>query len=154
MKKGIWLTVLVVMLCSCVVCAKDTVLTTTVPDTCLLTLNISGEGTVWINGQDYRKTSTIEIKRNQKIKIDMQSEQGWHLDSLLHDGENKISHLENGIYTFETGNATSIINVSFSPIPESPKTSSFPLVFVLFVHLVSASMILFFTKKVKKVTEK
>gem|GEM_PF-1462057 len=154
MKKGIWLMVLVIMLCSCVVCAKDTVLTTTVPDTCLLTLNISGEGTVWINGQDYRKTSTIEIKRNQKIKIDMQSKQGWHLDSLLHDGENKISHLVNGIYTFETGNATSEINISFSANPESPKPSPFPLSFVLVAHLLSAGMILFFIKKAKKVTEK
>ena len=83
---------LTLILCTCFwvhsqASAGVTSLTTVVPGTVLLDIDISGRGTVEINGSIYHGGSQITIPRNSPVAVIVTPDSGWSLWTIRLNGQ-------------------------------------------------------------------
>ena len=98
MKRFGWVAVLLVMILSSVFAnpayAQTTTLTTTVPGSVLLKLEIQGEGTVLINGVVCDISKEIDVLKNEDVAISFYPKEGYIIDYIVYNGEKIL--LDNG----------------------------------------------------------
>lgn len=107
--------------------ASSTRLTTSVPTHVSLTVEITGKGTLWVNGEKITQTTTLAIPRNQDCTISAQPSSGCTLYSGFLDGKSVTQSLADGTLVLHQPYQDSTLTVCFrssrAPLPgENPPT--------------------------------
>lgn len=107
--------------------ASSTHLTTSVPTHVSLTVEITGKGTLWVNGEKITRTTTLAIPRNQDCTISAQPGYGYTLYTGFLDGKSVTQTLADGTLVLQQPYQGSTLTVCFrstrSPLPgENPPT--------------------------------
>lgn len=118
--------------------AQETNLSTSVPSKHTLHLNISGKGTVAIDGVEHSASKDIAIQRHSQPSVQIQAASGYYIKSVIVDGE-KITHLLNsGKWTMpriDNDVTLSVVFVKDSGNPPTGDVTYLPLLMVM--HLLS-----------------
>ena len=102
------------------VTAQETTLTTTVPSSHILHLDIEGKGTVAVNGIEHSKSKDIFIQRHSEPSIQIQASRGYSVRSVTYNQEN-ITHLFNsGKWTMPKVESDVVLTVVFTRDGSSP----------------------------------
>lgn len=101
--------------------AQTTTLTTTVPDTYLLHLEIQGEGQAAVNGVMYDNSVDILAPRNTAIEITVYPKEGHRINSIMYNGKKIIADSNNSV-TLQNITEESFLMVEFSPNSSAPTT--------------------------------
>ena len=118
--------------------AQETSLTTTVPSSHILHIELNGEGTIIVDEVAYTKTADIQIQRQHRPEISILAADGSRIKTVLWDDEDIISFFQNRTWT-----APEIINdaslaVTFEKINDIPQTGdTFNLKLWLSLFLIS-----------------
>ena len=107
---------------SVIVNAQETELTTVVPTTHNLTIEIGGKGSVFVDGKVYFKTTEIAITRFAAPLIELKASENYCLDTVFFNGENITEQISNGKWTMPAMIADSVIEVDYEPESEIPAT--------------------------------
>lgn len=123
--------------------AQTTTLTTTVPDSYLLHLEIQGEGKVAVNDVIYEKSADILVPRNTVITLTLYPKEGYHINGIVYNGD-RISADSNNSATLPNLTEETFLKIKFSPISTTPTTgdSSNPLL-RLMLFIISLMSIVF-----------
>lgn len=119
----------VLLLCMPVsVAASSTELTTSVPTHASLTIEVSGRGTVWVGLRGIRWEKTISVQRNVQTKITIRPDYGHEISSIVLDGTDITSQMNDGILSLEVTSTDHVLSVTFvrsedqCPKPDFPGT--------------------------------
>lgn len=131
--------------------SNSTTLTTTVPVTFPLKLELSGNGTVTINGLAYTQSETVEIPRNSTVELQITPHAENIIKSVVYNGHDYTKEAKRGKFTLPaiTGEAT--LCVSFTENTSTPATgdpySPLCLTFLMFLSLIGVIAAFSFKKK-------
>ena len=144
--------VLTLVICFPVAAATNsTTLTTTVPETFPLLLELSGNGTVAINGVDYTRSETIEIPCNSTVELRITPDAENEIKSVVYNGFDYTKEAKNGKFTLPAIISETTLYVSFTEIASTPITgdpySPLCLIALMFLSLIGIIAILSFRKK-------
>lgn len=119
----------VMLLCMPVsVAANSTELTTSVPTHASLTIEVSGRGTVWVGLWGIRWEKTISVQRHVQTKITIRPDYGHEISSIVLDGTDITSQMNDGILSLEVTSTDHVLSVTFvraedqCPNPDLPGT--------------------------------
>ena len=107
---------------SIIVKAQETKLTTVIPSTHTLTIEISGKGSVSVDGTQYIKTTEIQISRLAAPLIEIKAAYDYQIDSVLFNNENITRKLSGGKWTMPAMITDATIQVEFEPANGIPAT--------------------------------
>lgn len=143
---------LTLVICFPVVAATNsTTLTTTVPKTFLLQLDLTGNGTVAVNGVAYTRSEKIEIPRNATIELQITPDAGSVIKSVIYNGCDYTKEAKNGKLVLPVIAGEVMLCVSFTTIVSSPQTgdncSPLYLTLLMLCSLVGITATLSFGKK-------
>lgn len=93
--------------------ASTTNLSTSVPADISLTVEVKGNGIVWVENQRITKTSVVSIPRNEDITISLQSGTGYRIASVHLNGADISNKLKNGKLTLDGMAFDSILSAHF-----------------------------------------
>ena len=130
---------------------NSTTLRTTVPGTVPLLLELTGNGTVTVNGVAYTRSKTIEIPRNSAIELRITPDAENEIKSVVYNGFDYTKEAKNGkiVLPAITGEATLCVN--FTEIASTPQTgdaySPLYLTLLMFLSLIGMIATLSFRKK-------
>ena len=111
------LMLLLFLACSAVSAYADgTVLTTTVPSTHRVDLQILGEGTVTVDGQSYTGDAALDIERLSEAEYSFSPAPGYMFSQVLYGGKDVTSQVTNGQYRAAAINADSSLKVVFTKL--------------------------------------
>lgn len=99
--------------------ASTTELTTGVPDSVSLHVEITGKGTVTVGEERLSKTGTISVKRHQPFVIYLKPKSGYRVTAVYLNGEPVLTSLKNGKLTVDELNLDGILSVTFSKVASS-----------------------------------
>ena len=122
-----------VICCPVAAATNSTTLTTTVPVTFPLKLELSGSGTVAINGVAYTQSATVEITRNSTVEVQITQDAKNVLKSVVYNGHDYTKEAEKGKIVLPVITGKTTLCVNFTEIISSPTTGDpySPLSFVL-----------------------
>lgn len=130
---------------------NSTTLTTTVPETLPLVLELSGNGTVTINGVVYTNSGTIEIPRHSTITLQITPNTNNEIKSVVCNGIDYTKDVKEGTLTLPAITESVTLGVSFAEIASSPQTgdSNCPFLWMLLmlISLVGIVVILLVKKE-------
>ena len=134
---------LTLAICFPVAAATSTTLTTTVPETLPLSLELSGNGTVTINGVAYSQSETVEIPRHATIAFQITPNAGNKIRSVVYNGIDYTKDSQEGMLTLPAITKSATLYVSFSQIASNPQTgdSSCPLLWFLLMLISLAGIV-------------
>ena len=140
-----------VICCPVAAATNSTTLTTTVPETLPLVLELSGNGTVTINGVVYTNSGTIEIPRHSTITLQITPNTNNEIKSVVCNGIDYTKDVKEGTLTLPAITESVTLGVSFAEIVSSPQTgdSNCPFLWILLmlISLVSIVVILLVKKE-------
>lgn len=93
--------------------ASTTTLSTSVPANISLTVEIKGNGTVWVGNQKITKTSVVSIPRNEDITISLQSGTGYRIASVYLNETDISNKIKNGNLILDNLAFDSVLSVHF-----------------------------------------
>lgn len=142
---------LTLVICFPAAAATSTMLTTTVPETLPLLLELSGNGTTTINGVAYSQSETIEIPRHATIVLQITPSVGNKIRSVVYNGIDYTKDVKEGTLTLPAITESVTLGVSFAEIASSPQTgdSNCPFLWMLLmlISLVGIVVILLVKKE-------
>lgn len=101
---------------------NSTTLTTTVPKTVPLLLEMTGNGSVTVNGVNYTQSGTIEIPRNSSIELLMTPDIGNNIKSVVYNGFDYTKEAKAGKITLPAMTEEATLSVCFFEIKTTPQT--------------------------------
>lgn len=104
------------------VAASNTTLTTTVPSSFILTLEIEGKGTVTVNSVEYTRSERLEIPRSAVVTLQVLPDRDYNLESAVYNGEDITSQLKAGMVTLPALERDSQFQVIFAAKTAGPVT--------------------------------
>lgn len=110
--------------------SKSTTLTATVPETAKLSLELSGQGTVRINGVEHTKSKTIELPRNGTIKIEIKPNAGNKIQEVVFNGEDYTDKAKTDMLVLNTTGETISLTVRFEKASSTPQTGDSGLMLI------------------------
>lgn len=93
--------------------ASNTVLKTSVPNSIILTLEIRGNGIVWVGDWKCSDSQTVTIPRNEKIIVSFQADTGYRLSSVKLNGIDISQQLDNNSFLIDTPDHDMALTVVF-----------------------------------------
>lgn len=112
----------IVMLLPVTVWAQETTLTTVVPSSHTLHIELTGEGTIIVDGVAYTKSADIQIQRQSKPEISLQAANGYTIKAILWGSENVTETFRNGKWTAPEITEDAVLTVTFEKISSPPQT--------------------------------
>lgn len=100
----------------------NTTLTTSVPASFALTLEIQGNGTVTINAETYTESNVLQIPCNTDVTLQIVPEQGSNIKSVLYNGSDITGALIDGVVMLPTMSGDSKLNITFGAGHNTPQT--------------------------------
>lgn len=94
--------------------ASTTNLSTSVPADISLTVEVKGNGIVWVGNRRITKTGVVSIPRNEEITISLQSGTEYRIASVHLNGADISNKLKNGKLTLDSMAFDSILSVQFA----------------------------------------
>ena len=114
--------VLIVMLLPITVWAQETTLTTTIPSSHTLHIEVTGNGTIMIDGVAYTKTASLQVQRQHRPEILLQITEGQKIKSVLWGSENVTEAFQNGKWTAPEVTEDAVLSVTFEKTSSTPQT--------------------------------
>ena len=130
----------IVMLLPVAVWAQETTLTTVIPSSHTLHIELTGEGTIIVDGVAYAKTADIQVQRQSRPEIALQIADGYKIKYILWGSEDVTTAIQNGKWTAPEITEDAVLTVTFEKISNTPQTGdTFHL--ELWLGLLSFSML-------------
>lgn len=104
------------------VSAQKTTLTTVVPSSHLLHLELAGEGAIVVDGVAYTQSADIQIQRKSIPKISLQITDGNKVKSVLWGSEDITEAIRKGSWTMPEVIEDVSLSVTFEKISGTPQT--------------------------------
>ena len=112
----------IVMLLPVTVWAQETTLTTVVPSSHVLHLELTGEGTIVVDGVAYTQSADIQIQRKSRPEISLQITDGNKLKSVLWGDEDITEAIRKGSWTMPEVIEDVSLSVTFEKTSSTPQT--------------------------------
>ena len=112
----------IVMLLPVTVWAQETTLTTVVPSSYVLHLELIGEGTVVVDGVAYTQSADIQIQRKSRPEISLQITDGHKVKSVLWGDEDITEAIRKGSWTMPEVIEDVSLSVTFEKTSSTPQT--------------------------------
>ena len=112
----------IVMLLPVTVWAQETTLTTVVPSSHTLHLELSGEGTIVVDGVAYTQSADIQIQRKSRPEISLQITDGHKVKSVLWGSEDITEAISKGSWTMPEVIDDVSLSVTFEKTSSTPQT--------------------------------
>ena len=126
---------LTLVICFPVVAASSsTTLTTTVPRTDPLLLELEGNGAVTINGVNYTQSGTIKVPHNSSIELLITPDTGNNIKTVTYNGHDYTTEAKNGKFTLPAATAEATLYIRFSATALTPETGD-PHYFTLLYYI-------------------
>lgn len=133
--------VLIVMLLPTAVWAQETTLTTVVPSSHTLHIELTGEGTIIIDGVAYTKTADISIQRQSRPEITLQIADGYKIKFVLWGREDVTAAFQTGKWTAPEVLEDTELTVEFEGLSDIPQAGDHRLLdFWVLLMLLSAGL--------------
>ena len=114
--------VAIVMLLPVTVWAQETTLTTVVPSSHVLHLELTGEGAVVVDGVVYTQSADIQIQRKSRPEISLQITDGNKVKSVLWGDEDITEAISKGSWTMPEVIEDVSLSVTFEKTSSTPQT--------------------------------
>ena len=101
---------------------NSTILTTQVPKDLPLQLELTGNGTVILNGVAYAQSETIEISRNSKLELCITPDAGNKIIAAVYNGVDYTSDVKSGKIILPAITEDAKLSVQFCEIVPNPET--------------------------------
>lgn len=133
------LVALALIICVPVTAATNsTTLTTTVPETLSLSVEMRGCGTVIVDGTEYTESSVVQTARNKDIVLQIIPDDGWCIKSVVWGGNDITEKAKAGNVTLPGINEETAICVEFEKTASTPATGdTFSSAYVAFLMVIS-----------------
>ena len=113
---------LIVLLLPMTVSAQETTLTTVVPSSHTLHLELTGEGTIVVDGVAYTQSADIQVQRKSRPKISLQITDGKKAKSVLWGSEDITEAVRQGSWTMPEVIEDVSLSVTFEKTSSTPQT--------------------------------
>ena len=114
--------VAIVMLLPVTVWAQETTLTTVVPSSHILHLELTGEGAIVVDGVAYTQSADIQIQRKSRPEISLQITDGNKVKSVLWGSEDITEAIRKGSWTMPEVTEDVVLTVTFEKTSSTPQT--------------------------------
>lgn len=114
--------VVVVMLLPAKAWAQETNLTTVVPASHTLHIELTGNGTVVVDGVSYTQAADLQVQRHSKPEITVLAADGSKIKTVLWGNEDVTVNFQNGKWTMPEVTEDIILSVAFEKISSTPQT--------------------------------
>lgn len=104
---------LVIALMSVCAYAEETVFRTTVPSFHTLSIAIYGNGSVFVNGKEYKQSANITVPRQKDIQVEIKSDTGWCIQRAEYNSLTLSGQIFSRSVTIPSVNADGILAVQF-----------------------------------------
>lgn len=101
---------------------NSTTVTTNVPESFPLLLELSGKGTVSINGVAYTKSGTVEVPRNSALELRITPDAENEIKSVVYNGFDYTKEAKNGKLTLPAITGEAKLYISFAETASIPAT--------------------------------
>lgn len=121
---------LLIFLCVLLCCipirayALTTELSTNVPDTVSLRIEITGKGTVSVGGESRSHTGTVTVKRHQPFTVMLSPQQGYRVTAVSLNGKSVLHLLKNRELTVDALNLDGVLLMTFTKTASSQSGSN------------------------------
>lgn len=112
----------IVMLLPVTVWAQETTLTTVVPSSHTLHIELTGEGTIIVDGVAYTKTADIQVQRQRRPEISIQAANGSKIKTVLWGSEDITAAFQDGKWIAPEITEDAVLTVTFEKISNTPQT--------------------------------
>lgn len=112
----------IVMLLPVTVWAQETTLTTVIPSSHTLHIELIGEGTIVVDGVAYTKTADIQVERQSRPEIALQIADGYKIKSILWGSEDVTTAIQNGKWTAPEITEDAVLTVTLEKTSITPQT--------------------------------
>lgn len=112
----------IVMLLPVTVWAQETTLTTVVPSSHILHLEMTGEGAIVVDGVAYTQSADIQIQRKSRPEISLQITDGNKVKSVLWGSEDITEAIRKGSWTMPEAIEDVSLAVTFEKTSSTPQT--------------------------------
>ena len=155
---------LLIFLCVLLCCipirayALTTELSTNVPDTVSLRIEITGKGTVSVGGESRSHTGTVTVKRHQPFTVTLSPQQGYGVTAVSLNGKSVLSRLKNWELTIDDLNLDGVLSVTFTKTANSqngsnPKTGDQYVVSAMATAMISMTALILVLSRKTLLTE-
>ena len=114
--------VAIALLLSVTVWAQETTLTTVVPSSHTLHIELTGEGTIFVDGVAYTKAVDIQVQRQHRPVISISAAEGSKTQTVFWDEEDITAALQNEKWIAPEIAKDVILTVSFEKVGNIPQT--------------------------------
>ena len=127
-----------VICCPVAATTYSTTLTTTVPESFSLLMELTGEGTVTVNGVVYNKSGTVEIPRHSVVELLIAPDAGNEIKSVIYNGHDYTEKAKAGKITLPAITEDAELCVCFYEIPSTPQPGdTFSLLWLVLLILIA-----------------
>ena len=112
----------IIMLLPVTVWAQETTLTTVVPSSHILHLEMIGEGAIVVDGVAYTQSADIQIQRKSRPEISLQITDGNKVKSALWGSEDITEAIRKGSWTMPEVIEDISLSVTFEKTSNTPQT--------------------------------
>ena len=112
----------IVMFLPVTVWAQETTLTTVVPSSHILHLEMTGEGAIVVDGVAYTQSADIQIQRKSRPEISLQITDGHKAKSVLWGSEDITEAIRKGSWTMPEVIEDVSLSVTFEKTSSTPQT--------------------------------
>ena len=112
----------IVMLLPITVWAQETTLTTVVPSSHTIHIELTGEGTIFVDGVAYTKTVDIQVQRQHRPEISILAADGSIIKTVLWGSEDVTAAFRDGKWTAPEILNDAALTVTFEKVSSTPQT--------------------------------
>jgi hypothetical protein len=130
--------------------AQETTLTTVIPSSHTLHIELTGKGTVSVDGVAYAQSADAKIPRKGRPEISLQAADGYKIKVILWNDENITADFQSGKWTAPEITEDATLTVVLEKVSSNPQTgdTSHPgLWFALLILSVLAMIVCLLRKK-------
>lgn len=132
---------LMIMLLSVTVWAQETTLTTTIPSSHTLHMEVTGNGTIKVDGVAYTKTASLQVQRQHRPEISVLAADGSKIKTVLWGSEDVTAAFQSGKWTAPEILEDAVLTVVFEGPSDIPQTGDHrPLDFWVLLMFLSAGL--------------
>ena len=102
--------------------AQETTLTTVVPSSHILHIEMTGEGAIVVDGVVYTKSADIQIQRKSRPEISLQITDGNNVKSVFWGSEDITEAIRKGSWTMPEVIGDVSLSVTFEKVSDNPQT--------------------------------
>ena len=108
--------------------AQETTLTTQIPASHTLHIEITGNGSVTVDTEAFSQTADVPVKRGSAPQITVAAGEKAKIKSVFFNDQDITENFHNGVYTLPQMCFDAALSVVFEAVPETPVTGdSFPI---------------------------